>query len=459
MLNNTQWYETLLTTCQHKNIDIKHWIVAFSGGVDSCVLLHLLQQTTTLPITMVHVNHQLNKNAKAWEDHCKTLCKTWGLECRVETVNAKPAAGQSPEAAAREARYAALEKHITTKNHCLLTAHHQDDQAETFLLQLCRGAGVKGLAAMPVMAAFSEGYLARPLLFCSRKEIVDYAKQHQLTWIDDDTNADPEFDRNFIRHHIIPVLENHWPSVTKTIARAASHCANSSDLNHVLGEIDLAAASGNGFYHLSLDVLKGFSQARQANLLRTWFHSINFPTPSAAQLECILAEVCFADEKANPVFYFSNDASGRQLRRYQNHLYAIKVLPKSLDPDWKMTWDLRTSLLLPNGLGTLSAEIVKDSDYDLLLPEDAKLEMKTYNGHLRFHPKERAHSQTLKNLCQEWKIPPWERASLLILQWKETAVAVFHPALKCRYFTKTPALKADNKKLKCWLINFMAADL
>ncbi len=210
-----------------------HYWVAYSGGLDSTVLLRLcaaLQQTGPVPrFTALHVHHGLHPQADAWADHCAAECRALGIELTTRRVEARPAPGQSHEEAARNARYRAIQDQLGPGDTVLL-AQHQDDQAETLLLQLFRGAGLAGLAAMPEHAQLSPGYLLRPLLDIPRSGLSAYAARQGLTWVEDPSNRDPAFDRNFLRHTVLPAIRTHWPGIGRSLARTARHCAEAAEL-------------------------------------------------------------------------------------------------------------------------------------------------------------------------------------------------------------------------------------
>ncbi len=185
------------------------WHIAFSGGLDSTVLLHLLASAEALPpLSAVHVHHGLQSAADTWPSHCQSICDRLGVPLRVMRVQVQP--GASLERAARDARYRAFTE-VIGAGEVLLTGQHRDDQAETLLFRLLRGAGVRGAAAMPVHRPLAGGHLVRPLLDVSRTELVAYADEHQLKWIEDPSNADMQFSRNYLRHRVIPTLTERWP--------------------------------------------------------------------------------------------------------------------------------------------------------------------------------------------------------------------------------------------------------
>ncbi|WP_422777181.1 tRNA lysidine(34) synthetase TilS [Pseudomonas mediterranea] len=253
------------------------WRIAFSGGLDSTVLLHLLatlSQHHALPaLSAIHVHHGLQAAAEAWPDHCRSVCAALGVPLDVVNVQVRP--GASIERAAREARYGAFVA-ATHGNEVLLTAQHRDDQAETLLFRLLRGAGVRGLAAMPRQRPLGLGHLLRPLLEVSRAELETYATQQSLSWIDDPSNDDHRYARNYLRQRVFPLLAGHWPQASATLARSAAHMGEAQGLLDDLARIDLAQAvtpdafDWLGLQSLVLAPLQALSPARQRNALSHW---------------------------------------------------------------------------------------------------------------------------------------------------------------------------------------------
>ncbi|WP_034109081.1 tRNA lysidine(34) synthetase TilS [Pseudomonas lurida] len=253
------------------------WHIAFSGGLDSTVLLHLLASlanTETLPpLSAVHVHHGLQAAADAWPAHCQSICDNLGVPLSVKRVQVQP--GASLERAAREARYLAFAE-VTGAGEVVLTGQHRDDQAETLLFRLLRGAGVRGLAAMPAQRPLAGGYLVRPLLDVSREALEVYAHEHQLKWIEDPSNADSRFSRNYLRHRVLPALTERWPQAVTGLARTAEHLGEAQGLLDELALLDLQAASKAsafpwlGLPSLALAPLCELSDARQRNALRHW---------------------------------------------------------------------------------------------------------------------------------------------------------------------------------------------
>ena len=268
MINLTPW------------LDAPAWYIAFSGGLDSTVLLHLLAQHPhrhdAPPIRALHIHHGLQSAADAWPGHCQQVCDELGIDLRIIHVQVAP--GASLEQAARNARYAALSDAMVPGG-VLFTGQHRDDQAETLLLHVLRGAGVRGLAGMPGERSLGQGSLARPMLGLSRAQLQDYAQAHGLRWIEDPSNADTLHARNYLRHQVFPRLQQRWPQATQNLARSAEHLGEALGLLDELADADLALASTAcpfdwlGLDSLELTALSALSPARQRNALQHWLAS------------------------------------------------------------------------------------------------------------------------------------------------------------------------------------------
>lgn len=253
------------------------WRVAFSGGLDSTVLLHLLVRLSArenVPaISAIHIHHGLQPAADGWVNHCRSVCKRLGVELQVVRVHV--AAGPSLERAAREARYGAFAESLDPAE-VLLTAQHRDDQAETMLFRLLRGAGVRGLASIPADRALGAGRLVRPLLAIDRDELEAYAREQGLDWIEDPSNQCLDHSRNYLRHQVLPVIQQRWPQAAVNMARAAAHLSEAQELLDELAKADLQAAQARPRIQwlpipsLSLQSLKALGPARQRNALRHW---------------------------------------------------------------------------------------------------------------------------------------------------------------------------------------------
>ncbi|MBN1684543.1 MAG: tRNA lysidine(34) synthetase TilS [Gammaproteobacteria bacterium] len=378
-------------------------IIAYSGGVDSHVLLQacsdFFQHEDRKKLYAVHIHHGLMPDADHWSSHCEQICKTLKIPFKMIRVNVPKIKGESLEATARTQRYLSFSK-LMKKNDVLLTAHHQDDQAETCLLQFLRGAGIKGLSAMPSIIPFSEGYLIRPLLDTSRKEILSYAKACYLDWVEDQSNVDTRFTRNFLRHQVIPLLNSRWPNIGKAINRVAHHCSETTLLIAELAKLDLNNAQGTQTNTLSCAKLLKLSFERQKNALRHWLHQQKIPLPSAAKLSHILTDVIQARPDRNPIVSWANF----EARKYQNNLYVIEKR-KPFDSKQTFSWNMKKDLTLPD-VGILHVEPTVGQELKSS-SKNVTVKFRTGGEKCRL-PNQKIH-RPLKKLLQEWKVPPWER--------------------------------------------------
>ena len=389
--------------------------VAFSGGLDSRVLLHsVLQVQPNFPdikIKVAHVNHGLSSHADDWANQCQILCRQLGLDCRIKTLNLRAEQqGASLEELARNARYHWFAQ-LLEPNDILLTGHTLDDQAETLLLQLLRGSGVKGMAAMPDKKRLGPGWLLRPFLGIDRSSLHTIAIHHSLEWIEDESNVQTKFDRNYLRHQVFPQLIERWPATKKLLARAANHAAEADELLDEVAAQDLSLAS-NGSGQITIPILQQLSRGRQKNLLRFWLKQQGFSLPSQVKLEQILQEVVSSREDAKAVVHWP----GVEIRRFRNCLYALSPQPK-FSPAEVLSWSLKQPLLLPNNQGCLvacGAESLGASE----------VTVKFRRGGERFHPLGRKGSHPLKKLLQEWQVPPWRRNNLPLIFLEDLLLAI-----------------------------------
>jgi len=411
----------------------RRWWIACSGGVDSMVLLHALtglvkaSPTQWPPLSVIHVNHQIHPHAAQWAQQVARSCALHGIPCEVKVVSIVDA-GEGLEAAARRARYEAF-KSVVAEQELLLLAHHRDDQIETFFLRLLRGSGVAGLAGMPVQRVLGRGYLLRPLLQLTRADIMAYAHAFALSWVDDDSNADIRFDRNFLRQQVLPMLAQRWPDYRDTVARAVAYLDESNQLLQRLADRDLAmlVQSDGG---CSLNALLPLPRPQQKWLLRAWLQQFGI-VPGSAQLDQIL-RITTAAVDAQPCVV----CSGIEIRRFQQALYAVPALPPLLPPllrDFELSWTPGQILELPLGYGALRAE----SAFGSGLRADRHYRVCNRRGGERCHPLAREHSQTLKKLLQEAHIPLWwrDRVPLICCGDEIAAVGDFWV---CRGFAAAP---------------------
>jgi tRNA(Ile)-lysidine synthase len=397
-----------------------YW-VAYSGGLDSHVLMHALASLRSqldAGIGAVHVNHGLQADARHWEEHCRRVCEGLGIRYVSLQVTAAAAAGESPEAAARVARYTALAGWLPAR-HCLLTAQHQDDQAETLLLQLLRGSGVHGLAAMPVMAVLGAGQHLRPLLAFARAQLHRYAESHRLDWVDDPSNTDTAFDRNYLRQQVMPVLRARWPAVAASLSRSALHCAEAADLVGQLGDQDCRNVTGQHPGALSLAGVCALPQARQRNVLRHWIRQATGTVPSTAVLARIVNDVLASRRDSGPCVRWG----GYEVRRYRDELYLLHqaVVP---DPGPELDWSMTGPLALPAAGGTLRVTPGTGRGIRAAAVGAAGVRVAWRQGGERCRPAGRGHRHALKKLFQERGIPPWERDRIPLIYIGDALAAV-----------------------------------
>ncbi|PKH83263.1 tRNA lysidine(34) synthetase TilS [Pseudomonas sp. Choline-02u-1] len=297
-----------------------HWRIAFSGGLDSTVLLHLLAtlaKTESLPaLSAIHIHHGLQAAGDAWPQHCQAVCDALDISLQVERVSVKE--GASLERAARDARYAVFSS-LTQADDVLLTGQHRDDQAETLLFRLLRGAGVRGLGGMPQQRPVGQGTLVRPLLDISRVELERYAQAHQLRWVDDPSNQDRQFSRNYLRHQVMPVLTERWPQAQASMARTVAHLREAQGLLDELAQMDLAQARTAhdfqwlGLFSLDLAPLAALSPARQRNALSHWLQPLT-RLPDADHWSG-WTDLCDAATDASPIWHLADGELHRSAGR------------------------------------------------------------------------------------------------------------------------------------------------
>ncbi|KTD44726.1 tRNA lysidine(34) synthetase TilS [Legionella parisiensis] len=466
-LLSTEWFSRL----SHFN----RLIIGFSGGLDSTVLLHVLASHPTLltRLIAVHVNHGISANASCWQLHCQQFCQNLGIPLITQGVQFDRSA--NIEEGARIARYAVFSS-LLAEEDCLLLGHHLNDQAETVLLQLFRGSGVDGLAAMPDFGQLALGKIARPFLTHSREELEHYAAFHQLSWIEDESNEDIGYSRNYLRQQIMPLLKRKWPGVIGNIARTALHCQQAKRNLDMLAAQDMASEenleklTGNS---LLITPLKALGRDRIANVLRVWLKNNKIQLPSTVTFWRLIDEVIFASPDAVPLVSWGEVT----VRRYQKHLYLdnrnannltsyIRPLSKlAAKRDILGDSECRTAaytkshedqstistkqicsavefhkrsiewsafplpLVIPNSSINLLA---KKDNQGLVIPAGAKIFVQFRQGGEEFF----LHGQTkrLKKLFQEWGVPPWLRERIPLIYFNDKLAAVVGYAMSDLFF-------------------------
>jgi len=390
-------------------------VVAFSGGLDSTVLLHQLvrwhQAHPQTRLRALHVHHGLSPNADSWAAHCVALCEEWQIRCEVLRVQVD-ARDQGIEGAARAARYQALTAAMQA-DEMLLTAQHRDDQCETLLLALKRGSGPAGLAAMPARLERGGRVLLRPLLDQTRQQLEAYAQQHQLRWIEDESNQDTRYDRNFLRQHLLPELQARWPHFAEACARSAALCGEQEQLlDELLAEQLAGLMQPDG--SLCFPPLLQMSDARAGALLRRWIAQQGAPMPSRAALTRLRQEVMLSRDDAQPRLQFGQ----AEVRRYRERLYWLPLYASLREQ--QLCWnDRREPLRLPQQLGMLVAD---DRQSQLRQPASDEQVSVRFHAQGYFHLAGRAGGREIKKLWQELAIPPWQRERIPLIYYNQTLV-------------------------------------
>ena len=412
----------------------RHVTVALSGGVDSVALLHLLhrlQCERAFLLSAIHVNHQISPHAADWADFCTALCDRLNIPLVVKTIHVPRRAKAGLEATARAHRYRAFAELDTD---CLLLAHHLDDQAETVLLNLLRGAGVRGAAAMPEIRHQASGVgrmgesrpIMRPLLDVPRATLVAYAKKHRLAWIEDESNLDVAFTRNYLRHAVLPAIEARFPAYRQTLTRATRHFAEADLLLDELAAIDMASAVREG--KLKLSLLQQFSPARAKNLLRTFFAVQGMPTLDADRLDDWLRQIVNARGDSRVAL----GVAGLVLRRYRGDIWIEPATPGPA-ADWRIAWRGERELTLPELSGQWSMIPVQGEGLSVEKLGVTPLTLRLRQGGEKLKPDCARPRKTLKHLLQEAAIPPWQRERLPLLYSGETLVAAPGIGVDCAY--------------------------
>lgn len=388
--------------------------VAFSGGIDSTALAHALTRSRRklASLRLIHVDHGLQAPSAEWAKHCARVARSLRLPFVGLRAKIPRKRGESPEAAAREARYALLASAMK-RGEVLVTAQHRDDQVETLLLQLFRGAGVAGLAAMPSAARFGPGQIVRPLLQAPRAEIEQYAREHNLRWVEDPTNMELYFARNFLRAKVLPIIRQQWSGAEEAIARSARHMAEANKLLQGLGRADCArAADGDG---MNVAVLRRLPAARRRNALRGWIADFGIETPSTAQMMEIASSLLSARPDAQPEIRWHGAVvrrrSGRlliEVKTQDSVAASVELISKS----W--LWKDQRECILNRGGDSLS--LVDDASGPIDLDRLGQtIQVRARAGGEKIKPGAEARTQALKKLIQAAKMSVEERARLPLL--------------------------------------------
>jgi tRNA(Ile)-lysidine synthase len=382
--------------------------------------MHRIREGLAIELRAIHIHHGLLAEANAWAGYCASVARSYDVPLEVLRVDAMAKPGESPEAAARTARYRALEK-LLPSGAVLLTAHHRDDQAETLLLQLLRGTGIAGLAAMAEIAPLGRGSLFRPLLCFERNTLREYAIAERLRWVEDPSNSDERYDRNFVRRQLLPLLTTHWPAATANLDRTARHCAETVSLIETLADEILAQTMSPEMPRLlEIAPLRSLSPERQRLAIRAWIRRNGLRMPSSVTLERIRREAIDALPDRMPLIQWAEGV----VRRYRTHLYLLPR-KRDFDPSTVLRWDGTTPLELPDSNGTLTASVEKGPGLDPNRWRCAEITVRYRLGGEAIRLAGHAHHRKLKKLLQEAGIPPWkrDRVPIICLDGEIAAVA------------------------------------
>jgi len=390
-------------------------VLALSGGLDSMVLLDLLtkaRHTASFSLQAVYVNHGISPFASQWGEFCAQQCALRGVsftQCHVDLGG-----HDNLELRAREARYEVLAPFVSSNKHILLTAHHGDDQIESVLLALKRGSGVAGLSGIAARRDFAKGSLQRPLLAFSRSELDNYAQQQQLSWIEDESNSDTRFERNFIRQHITPQLQQRWPHFGRAVGRSVQHLAQLQQLADHYTELALTQCLTAD--RLMLPKLKAMLPLQQDLVLRRWLASYSL-NPDTQWLQTLKHEVIDARIDAAPLLQLGE----YQLRRFADELYILEA-NEVRQPTEALVWQGETELTLPANCGTLHFTANVQADAIPINASSAEIVFGQLS--LRFTPHGERMSKPLKQWFKLWQVAPWQRLRVPLLLVDGELIAV-----------------------------------
>tara|TARA_B100001559_G_C16483250_1_gene614775 strand:- start:361 stop:1710 length:1350 start_codon:yes stop_codon:yes gene_type:complete len=407
---------------QKKSIDLT---IGLSGGLDSMVLLNVLYQLKTelnLKLSAIHVHHGLSKNADNWSQVCLDECKKLSVNFSQKKININNSEGIGIEASARKARYQILHQ---LSDEILVTAHHQNDQAETLILQLLRGSGLKGLASMPPYD--EERRLWRPFLKLSRDIIEEYAKRYNVKFIEDESNKNIEFDRNFLRLEILPKLIERFPQTIKSLGRSADLVAEGLNLNKAIAKEDAKNYFSEDFIKLNTKIFKTLPRDRVVNLIRWWLDKNQQKMPSQKIMNQIYTQIISAKKDAQINVHISSKIS---VRAYKDFLWLVKIQKQKNSYD--LIWKGEDVFELP-GSGKLLFKPSLGKGISLEKLGSSILRIQNRMGGERFKPLRNQPTRTLKYLLQKMNMPPWERELLPIIYSEDKLVAVPNFAIHHEY--------------------------
>ncbi len=405
----------------------RHGVIALSGGADSVVLAWLLTHLKSLfsddfMLEAVYVHHGISSHADEWAQFCSSYAASLGIPFTCERVKLDYSNGDGVEAAARRARYEVLGRHMRGSESVLFTAHHANDQAETFMLALKRGSGLPGLASMQAVRDFAGGRLFRPMLKISRSDIEQFALEHDLSYVTDDSNADEHYDRNFLRHRIIPLLQERFPGFLDMVGYSAGYIAEADMIVSQVAESDFSACRLTDS-SLRISKLSSLSAPRAANVLRYLWHRVTGSYPSRSLIKSVLNEIIPARCDASPCFV----EDGYSCRRFRDGVYVVREQEQSYKGRIRVEPGCIFELgghhwILEQSSGCGFAELPEYLSFD-------------YHFSTVLHPYTRQHSRSLKKIFSELNIPVWERTGIPLVVSKDAVLGIFPELPNRSYFT------------------------
>ncbi|MEW9900055.1 tRNA lysidine(34) synthetase TilS [Chitinivorax sp. PXF-14] len=390
--------------------------IALSGGLDSVALLSVASQVAPsfgIALSAVHVNHNLSPNAANWAQFCAELCRGLGIPLSTHSVQLQRRGGESLEAVARQARYAC---YAQARVSAVVLAQHADDQAETVLQQLLRGGGVRGVAGMPASRVLPSGqHVLRPWLAVSRAQLVEYVAERQLVWVEDESNLDTRYDRNFIRHRVLPVVAESYPRAPAVLARSAQYFAEASAIADDLAQADFCGDLA--LAQLDVAPLLALPAYRAKNLLR-WFLSHYLPALDGALLEEALRQI----RESRPDVAMAVEMGEGALRRHAARIHFVRPVSLAL-PDVVIDWQGQDAITLPAWGGAL--QFVRQARGGIARARlEQTLHITRRRGGERIQPAGSAHHKTLKQIYQEQSVAPWLRERLPLIYAGDGLLAV-----------------------------------
>lgn len=407
-----------------KNLNI---YVGYSGGIDSTCLLYLfaeLKKQFVFNLYAIHINHNQHPDSPQWLDHCKKTCAKLEIPFYSKTIAAVHCLKNSPENHLRTERYKIFEAYISSSNDYLATAHHENDQIETILKRTLTGSGPKGLSGIKTVRTFSKGHLIRPLLSTNKHELLDYAKATRiLSWIEDPSNNDIHIERNFIRKKLLPIIEEFWPGYRSALQTFSS---KQEDYYQLANEVAISDLNQQPSFPYSLDLepIKHLSTLRKQNILAYWLNQNGIQSIPTTLLKEISKQLFDAKTDKQPMIQAN---ALYQVGRYNNQAYIIKSNNGS---NKSIIW---SDLLFPCNI-SLSQSIIAKTGGCIRAPyDDEVISIRYREPGQSIHLANKTHQQSIKNLFQEWLIPPWHRNSIPFIYYNEACVCVVGYAI-CKGF-------------------------